>query len=61
MNRGVWIGMAIAAAIFVVIYLGIAAMQRSLNATDALIAIGGGLACAAVAAVIGTYSARRRT
>lgn len=61
LNRGVLVGAVIAFAIFAVIYLGIAAYQGSLTGGDAVVAIVGGLLCAAVATVIGGVAAGRAT
>lgn len=61
MNRGVLIGMVIAAAIFPAIYLVITANQGSIESGDWVVAIVGAVICAAVAAVIGTLAAKRAT
>jgi hypothetical protein len=58
-NRGVLVGMTIAAVIFIGIYLGATAASGDVKAGNAIVAIVGGLICAAVAAVIGGVAAGR--
>lgn len=59
MNRGVLIGMVIAATIFPVIHLVITAGQGGIESGNVVVAVLGALICAEVAAVIGMVAARR--